>query len=386
MFARFLPLRAPTFCARRRALFARALLVAAVLAAAAFFLFGPHLLLHGPPPLPVLQRAQHASCACAAAMPDARADFSAVIVETRASPALVFAVRHMACTLPDDWPILLVAAPDMRAFVASNFSDLLESGRLRAWELAPDSQSLRRPCRGADGSWCVAAETAPPRRIPRAPAFSQWAQTWEVCNQITLSGALFAVLPSRQYLVFQTDGLLCRTPSPSYLAELSRFDYVGPPWSVHPGRRASVGAGGGVGGNGGFSFRTVDVLVRTIETEYAGRWLDEPLSSVSTGAEDVFFSERVEAVGGRLPPADFARAFAVETVPHAAPLGYHKPWWYMSPDEMRTLISNCPVVAESLAWARPLDAAWDASSIASCRQRERPPLAQRPSRPTTRGD
>ena len=94
----------------------------------------------------------------------------------------------------------------------------------------------------------------------------------------------------------------------------------------------------------------------------------EPLSSVGRGAEDVFFSERVEDVGGRLPPREFARAFAVESVPHAAPWGYHKPWWYMGEDALRDLFKSCPVISESLSWARPLAAPWDPSSIAACRR------------------
>jgi len=360
--------RAAAWCARRRALLVRGALAAAALAAASFALAPAR----APEPLPALVRAPRGACACAAPAPPLPgdgppSDFSAVIIETRALPALFFAVRHMACTLPADWPIVLVAAPDMRDFVASNFSDLLASGRLRAWELAPDAQALQAVCRDrAGGGWCVAAATAPARAVPRAPAFARWAASWEVCNQVPLSGALFAALPSRQYLVFQTDGLLCRSLTPAYTAALAAFDFVGAPWSVHPGAREDAHARG-VGGNGGFSFRTAGVLAKTIEAEYASRWVDEPLTSFGAGAEDVFFSERLEAVGGRLPPRDFAREFAVETVPHAAPWGYHKPWWYLKEDDLRTLVENCPVIAESLAWTRPLDAPWDPASVAACR-------------------
>jgi hypothetical protein len=345
--------------------------------AAAFFAFGPHLLLRGPVPPRVLVRAPHGACACAAdAAPPLpgdgpRAAYSALVMDTRATPALVFAIRHMSCTLPADWPITLVAAPDMREFVATNFSDLLATGRLRAWELSPDAQELRAMCRSAapGGGWCVAAETAPARAIPRARAFMRWVYDWDLSNTVPLSGALFAVLPSRQHLVFQTDGLLCRPFSREYLAELSAFDYVGPPWARHPGARSPALHAEGVGGNGGFSFRSTDVLARTLEKEYASRWFDEPLSSVGKGAEDVFFSERVEGVGGHLPPRDFASAFAVESVPHAAPWGYHKPWWYMGEDALRALFVQCPVIPESLSWSRPLSAAWDPASITSCAAR-----------------
>ena len=45
------------------------------------------------------------NCSCGASPPPAH---TAVILETRASPALEFAVLHMACSLPEDWGLMLV--------------------------------------------------------------------------------------------------------------------------------------------------------------------------------------------------------------------------------------------------------------------------------------
>ena len=219
-------------------------------------------------------------------------------------------------------------------------------------------------CRSASGDdWCVAAETAPARNVPRARAFSRWSLEWDVGNELPVSGALFAVLPSRQYLVFQTDGLLCRPFTPEYIEALSAFDYVGAPWTPPFGTSAS----GAEGGNGGLSFRSADVLARVLEREYASRWFDTLLTSRNGGSEDIYFSKRIEEVGGRLPQLDFARSFAVEMVPHPHPWGFHKPWTHLAETPLRELFAGCPVIAESLKWARGLDKPWDPMSVASCR-------------------
>jgi len=61
--------------------------------------------------------------------------YTALTFDTRIGPPLVISIRHMACTLPKDWVIMFIYHYSMRKSVFE-FSDLLKSGKLRAWELS----------------------------------------------------------------------------------------------------------------------------------------------------------------------------------------------------------------------------------------------------------
>ena len=275
--------------------------------------------------------------------------YTAVLIETRASASVVFAVRHMACVLPPSWVLLMVSTRAMRGFLQREFGDLLASARLQVWELAEAQRTLERWC--PLGSACVGRGCwhAPPPASSAARL--TWSHSWGLANEILMSEEFYRVLPTEHFLLFQTDGLLCRALSEQDSAALAQYDYVGAPWDWEEGNARR-------GGNGGLSFRAKSVLLRVIAAAREAQWAEAPLLPDQDNAgwnEDMFFvvgAERsaIARAGARLPPSDFAKAFAVEALYHERPWGFHKPWRYLGENQLRALIEQCPVVAECLAW------------------------------------
>jgi hypothetical protein len=296
------------------------------------------------------------NCSCSPSTPPA---YTAMILDTRASPALEFAIKHMACTLPEEWGLMLVGTRAMRGFVQEALLPLLRSRRLAVWELSPHSKELTHMCLG-EGGWCPAASTAPAWQVPRSAASeAAWTTGWDLANQVMISESLLRAIPSEHFLVFQTDGLACRPLAQGELAALLKYDFWGAPWRWDPmgftlfGLNLLPSSRAAVGGNGGFSFRTRSTVLRILEEDKRRQWFDAPLNQGGSDFEDLYLARRVQGVGGRLPPMELAQAFAVESMlppPSVRPLGYHKPWMYLSEVDLRALVRVCPTIAESLAW------------------------------------
>lgn len=288
--------------------------------------------------------------------------YTAMIIETRFTPALEFAIRHMACSLPNDWVVMLVATLDMRGALRDVFSGMLASGKLIVWELSSETQEMHRLCplEGSRG-WCESTSSGPAWKLQGRPSsHAQWPSGWPAfSNAILMSESLYRAIPTDYFIMFQTDGLLCRALEAEDIRALTAYDYIGAPWRwdpmgtyffswlVIPSTRSSAG------GNGGFSFRRRSLLLRIIQEEKAGRGFFERLGVGMDGGdyEDLFFAKRVQSYGGKLPSHDIAASFAVESVFNSQPLGYHKPWMYLSETELRALTKHCPVIAESLLWS-----------------------------------
>lgn len=308
------------------------------------------LLLRARPP-PVLDpRARWTGCTSPPTLRPAPPLFSALIIDNRASAALDFAVRHMACTLPADWPLVLIGSAEVTAFALSHFKALLRSGRMELWELAstPAPRTLVPIC-GACGVGGSAFRGAALELGARRP----WSRDYNLGNDLLLNEAVLgAVVPSPQFIVFQTDGMLCRALRAHELAELHMYDYVGAPWA-HETAPVDLPRGG----NGGFSFRTLAVMRRILTTLRTSWWAHAlALWGVdimdTIGNEDVALSSRVVAAGGRLPPLRVCANFSVETLGgHGGDdvAGYHKPWQFLDAASLLALSTRCPVIAEAAA-------------------------------------
>jgi len=287
--------------------------------------------------------------------------YTALIIETRFTPALEFAIRHMACSLPNDWVMMLVASIDMRGALREGFDDLLANGKLIVWELSSETQEMHRLCPlEASRGWCVSTTSGPSWNSQgRLNPHTQWPSGWPAfSNAVLMSEPLYRAIPTDYFIIFQTDGLLCRALEAQDIQALNAYDYIGAPWRwdlmgtyffswlVLPSNRASSG------GNGGFSFRRRSLSLRIIQEEKAGQGFFKRLGMGQGGGdhEDLFFSKRIQSYGGKLPSHDFAAKFAVESVFYPQPLGYHKPWVYLSETELRALSKHCPIIAESLVW------------------------------------
>ena len=297
---------------------------------------------------------------------EAPLEYTAVMIETRATPAVVFAVRHMACALPArSWALLLVTTRAMRPFLLREFGDLLAGGRLRVWELAEAQRTLERWC--PPGTRCSSGRSCAHAPHPAsAAARLPWSRGWGLANEILLSEEFYRVIPSEHFLLFQTDGLLCRALPDSDAAVLARYDYVGSPWAWEEEGDGANRPRAPRGGNGGLSWRGKGALLRALAAARRAQWVEAPLTPTAQNSgwnEDMWFAiggarSALAAVGGRLPPAALAKAFGVEELYHAPeagaqparPLSFHKPWRYLGENALRALIEACPVVAECLGW------------------------------------
>jgi hypothetical protein len=130
-------------------------------------------------------------------------------------------------------------------------------------------------------------------------------------------------------LIFQTDVVLFKDTIDDYLD----YDYVGAPWKdSFFGCRV---------GNGGFSLRRVETMLRLLTLPPAQRNV--------YGNEDGFFGLLCMRNGYNLPSVDVASTFSVETIYHPDPCGLHKPWLSVFPSYetyetmmSRRVVRGCP--------------------------------------------
>ena len=161
--------------------------------------------------------------------------------------------------------------------------------------------------------------------------------------------------PYDYVLLFQTDTMLChdRAVTKVLLESFLEFDYIGAPWAKsvwnknsneHPANKPegfpcaclkdrSLPRLYTTVGNGGLSWRRRKAMVDVLDRfENSG-----PFN------EDLYFACGVLAMPGlRLANESFASKFAIESMVSGthSPFGVHKPWAYLTTEEMNQL--QCP--------------------------------------------
>lgn len=264
--------------------------------------------------------------------------YTAITVDTRFGPPQIFSIRHMSCSIPNDWIIMLIAHVSMKEMILVEFSDLLLLGKLQVWELSTINKTLRAICPDLQTKeWCDAPKSENFTDVVDTDFVSKpWSTDWNLGNEIWYSINVLHAIPTQYFLIFQTDGMLCRPLTSEDVHKLRQYDYIGAPWISD---KAFID--NGYGGNGGFSFRNRNLLLIILLH----------FSDIEIGGiEDNFFSSQVHEFGGKLPPIDFAKSFAVETIPYKNPLAFHKPWLYLGGDDFADLTANCNVILESMEW------------------------------------
>lgn len=248
---------------------------------------------------------------------------------------------------------MLISHVNMRQRILTEFHDLLALGKLRVWELSTTVKTIQEICLNFETSkWCEDQISKNMTDVLVNEAdFTPWSIDWNLGNEIWYSMNVLRAIPTQYYLIFQTDGLLCRPLTSEYVQELKKYDYVGAPWSLD-----KPFEGNGFGGNGGFTFRNRDLLLKILL-----HFQDITIG----GIEDSFFSSQVHEFGGKLPPLEFAKSFAVETIPFDKPLAFHKPWKYLREEDIAILTKNCPAIIESRASTQIIDL-FKSITITSC--------------------
>jgi hypothetical protein len=147
-------------------------------------------------------------------------------------------------------------------------------------------------------------------------------------NSLRKSASFWTDLPSDKILIFETDSILLSTCG---LEDFMKFDYVGAPWK-HRWNKSGVG-------NGGLSLRSRDATLR---------FLQEHDGNTNHLHEDMFFSDGQAEVCLSRPSIEEASSFSVETIWHPSPLGYHKPWLYVTHDEMEQIYERMSSLAKMM--------------------------------------
>jgi len=240
----------------------------------------------------------------------------------------------------------------MRQLILSEFSDLLILGKLQVWELSTNNKTLRGICPDLQSNdWCDAPLIINCTDVVDNDNDSKpWSIDWNLGNEIWYSLNVLRAIPTQYYLIFQSDGMLCRHLTSEVVQELRKYDYIGAPWAY-----LSEKSFDGAGGNGGFSFRNRDLMIQILEP-VKGQQIEQN--------EDHFFSEQVLYIGGKLPPLDFAKAFSVETFPFDNPLGFHA---INCGPKLGNLCENCPVINEKQLWHQKSNRNSSSHKINSCR-------------------
>lgn len=205
------------------------------------------------------------------------------IVEPRSHAALGFVVQSVRRTIPD-WPIIVFHGTGNEEFARDACRDIdqVSYRSLRVHDLSLKDYNL----------------------LLTRPHFYDHFEGYEYV------------------LIFQTDSMLF-PHSPFRIEDFLGYDYVGAPWRWRPEA---------LGGNGGLSLRRVASLQSALK--------ESPYVPDRFVQEDLHIS-RLPLV---FPDRQIARRFSVESVPYGTPLGAHKPWWYLDPDEYVSLSRFAPIV------------------------------------------
>ena len=116
-------------------------------------------------------------------------------------------------------------------------------------------------------------------------------------------------------LVIQNDSEMFR----SGIEEFYDCDYIGAPWKFQKH-----------GGNGGFSLRSVEAIMKTLEMfPYKG--------GAVHGYEDVYFSNHIERAGFKLATREQCTKFSCETIYAEGTLGAHAIDKYLTAEECAKL-------------------------------------------------
>ena len=221
-------------------------------------------------------------------------EYSVVVIEPRKHPHLEYSIRNALHFLGPAWGLELYVGNRNESFVR----DLTGNwGDVRISRLGVDDLNTRS------------------------------------YNQLKKSRDFWESVAAEHVLWLEPDCVLCRKGIEDYL----EFDYIGAPWpknlALSPNCRV---------GNGGLSLRRKSAML-----EIAGA--ANPDAGLFL-AEDMFFCVNMTLCNlqqpntFRLPTLEQASEFAVEGVFNPRPLGLHKVWKYLRPDQVVQLVSQIDYV------------------------------------------
>jgi hypothetical protein len=148
-------------------------------------------------------------------------------------------------------------------------------------------------------------------------------------NLLLFSRFFYDNIKTETFLIFQTDTLISEVHA-SKIYNFLEYDYVGAPWVNKQNDFEAVG-------NGGFSLRKKSKMIELIKNGGYIKQNGEP------HYEDRFFSNtcgNTNLVKLYKPTLEIAKQFSVETIFNKNSVGIHKPWAYLSMEQIELLQDN----------------------------------------------
>lgn len=213
----------------------------------------------------------------------------AVIFESAVHPTLELCIRNVMYYLKRGWSLIVYHSKENEYFIKHALKDL---------------QNVEY-------------------RIPENPIYSV-----AEYNKYMLRSDFYKSLNAKKVLIFQTDSIMLKEG----MQEFMKYDYAGAPWAWY-----------GMAGNGGFSLRSVDVMIQAcIEGE----------DGINVrGNEDVYFSNFVAKKYNLIPYQEaykFSREHRVSEFDFMSAeknkfdghLALHQTWLALNPELMRKILNH----------------------------------------------
>jgi len=136
-------------------------------------------------------------------------------------------------------------------------------------------------------------------------------------NSFLLSKEMWNLFKEEYILVFHRDSRFCSYSHQRIERFIGHYDFIGAPWSEQITEGVQIG-------NGGFSLRCRQAMLRCVESEHL----------VHEWNEDASMVHCLKKLGLRLPSIEIASEFSVETIRFSKniPLAIHKAWHYIDKD------------------------------------------------------
>ena len=209
--------------------------------------------------------------------------YTAVIIEPREHPALEFVLQNFNDNLSDEWQFLVFHGNQNKEYTEKICKKIFKPERVKLQNLNVDNF------------------------------------TNEEHNQLLYTTSFWESIPTEIMLFFQTDSIIC-SKDKDVINDFLKYDYVGSP----------LQDSGQVGG-GGLSIRRKSKLIEILNK-----------CQNKNGPEDRYFSGNCEGISLYKPSFEEAKKFCVETVMNDTSFGVHKPYRYLSANDIESIGGWCP--------------------------------------------
>jgi hypothetical protein len=211
--------------------------------------------------------------------------YTAVIVEPREHPALLFVLNNILENLSDEWNVLIFHGNKNIEYLNNIIDTKLHNykDKINLINLNVDNLTI-----------------------------SEY-------NNLLTSESFYTQIPTETFLIFQTDSMISEKNKDN-INKFLEFDYVGAPWSDSE-QNSNVG-------NGGFSLRKKSKMIEKI--------IKCPYDNVH---EDLFFSDD-NCLKLYKPDKELAKQFSVEHVFYDNPFAVHKAYEHIKGQELNILTEN----------------------------------------------